>query len=143
MSRIHIVYWSGTGNTRAMAEKLAEGITAGGKDAEVTEVYRIKAETLKEEPVFALGCPSMGAEVLEEDAMEPFVAELEQYAREKKIALFGSYGWGNCEWMRDWETRLRVAGAEIVNGEGITCLNEPEEDTLTALFELGKKLAGL
>ncbi|SHO47287.1 flavodoxin [Anaerocolumna xylanovorans] len=143
MSKIYVVYWSGTGNTKAMAEKLGEGITAGGKDPEITEVDRIKAEGLKDEPVFALGCPSMGAEVLEEESMEPFVADLEQFVQGKKIALFGSYGWGNCEWMRDWEERLRNSGAEIVGGEGITCLNEPEEDTLSALYDLGKKLAEL
>ncbi|SHL35814.1 flavodoxin, short chain [Anaerocolumna jejuensis DSM 15929] len=143
MSKINVVYWSGTGNTKAMAEKLGEGIKEGGKDPEVTEVSKVKAESLKDEPVFALGCPSMGAEVLEEEDMEPFVAELEQYVQGKQIALFGSYGWGDCEWMRDWEERLKNAGAQIVNGEGITCLNEPEEDTLSALFDLGKKLAEL
>ncbi len=141
MSKINVVYWSGTGNTKAMAEKLGEGIEAGGKEANVLEVYSVKAESLKEDAVLALGCPSMGAEVLEEEAMEPFVAELEQYVRGKKIALFGSYGWGNCEWMRDWEQRLKDSGAEIVGGEGVTCLNEADEDTLNALFELGKELA--
>ena len=141
MSKINIVYWSSTGNTKAMAEKLGEGVKAGGKEAQVTEVYQVKAASLKDEAVYALGCPSMGAEVLEEDTMEPFVAELEQYVSGKKIALFGSYGWGNCEWMRDWEERLKNAGADIVGGEGITCLNDPDDDTLNALFELGKKLA--
>lgn len=141
MSKINVVYWSGTGNTKAMAEKLGEGIEAGGKEANVLEVYSVKAESLKEDAVLALGCPSMGAEVLEEEAMEPFVAELEQYVQGKKIALFGSYGWGNCEWMRDWEQRLKDSGAEIVGGEGVTCLIEADEDTLDVLFELGKKLA--
>lgn len=141
MSKINVVYWSGTGNTKAMAEKLGEGIAAGGKEAKLTEVYQAKAESLKDEAVYALGCPSMGAEVLEEDNMEPFVADLEQFLSGKKIALFGSYGWGNSEWMRDWEQRLKDGGAEIVGGEGITCLNEADDDTLLALFNLGKQLA--
>ncbi len=143
MSKIFIVYWSGTGNTEKMAKQISEGVIQGGKESEVAEVSGIKPEALKELSVFALGCPSMGAEVLEEEFMEPFVAEVEKFASGKKIGLFGSYGWGDCEWMRDWEERLKNAGAEIVNGEGITVLNEPDDETLEKCIELGKTLAAL
>lgn len=143
MDKIVIVYWSGTGNTKKMAEQIGEGAGSEGKTAEIVEVSEIKAEALKEVPVFALGCPSMGAEELEEEFMEPFVAEVEKFASGKKIGLFGSYGWGNCEWMRDWEERLRKAGAEIVNSEGITVLGEPDKDTLDNCTLLGKSLAML
>lgn len=143
MDKVVIVYWSGTGNTEKMAEKIGEGAVLEGKEAEVVEVSGIDANTLADLPAFALGCPSMGAEVLEEDFMEPFVAEVEKFASGKKIGLFGSYGWGNCEWMRDWEDRLENAGAEIINGEGITTLDEPDEDALEDCFLLGKKLAAL
>lgn len=143
MSKIYVVYWSGTGNTKAMADKIGEGIVAGGKDAQITDVSDITPESLKEEAVFALGCPSMGAEVLEEDTMEPFVAGLEAFAAGKKIGLFGSYGWGNCEWMRDWEDRLKKAGAEIVLDEGVTCLNDPDSEAEEKCLELGKALATL
>lgn len=141
MSKIMIVYWSGTGNTKMMAEQIGKGVLSEGGEAEVLEVSGVKAEALKEVPVFALGCPSMGDEVLEEGDMEPFVEELEKFVSGKKIGLFGSYGWGNCEWMRDWEERLKKAGAQIVNGEGITVLGEPDAETLENCTMLGKSLA--
>ncbi len=143
MSKILVVYWSGTGNTEKMAKQVGEGVLQGGKEVQVADVTGIKSEELKDLPVFALGCPSMGAEVLEEEYMEPFVAEVEKFAAGKKIGLFGSYGWGDCEWMRDWEERLTNAGAEIVGGEGITVLNEPDDETLEKCIQLGKSLAAL
>jgi flavodoxin short chain len=143
MSKIYVVYWSGTGNTKIMAEVIGEGITANGKDAEVVDVSSVKADALKDSTAFALGCPSMGAEQLEESEMEPFVEEIEKFAAAKKIGLFGSYGWGNCEWMRDWEERLKGAGAEIVLGEGVTVLGEPDAETKEKCTELGKSLAAL
>jgi flavodoxin short chain len=141
MSKIFIVYWSGTGNTKRMAEFIGKGVTDAGKEASVVEVTSIKSEELKDNAVFALGCPSMGAEQLEECDMEPFVDEVEKLAAGKKIGLFGSYGWGDCEWMRDWEERLKRAGAEIVLGEGITVLGEPDDATVEKCLELGKSLA--
>ena len=141
MAKIFIVYWSGTGNTEKMAKMIGEGVVSEGKEAEVVEVSGVNPETLKDLPVFALGCPSMGAEELEEEYMAPFVAEVEKFAKGKKIGLFGSYGWGNCEWMREWEERLIKAGAEIVNGEGVTVLGEPDNETQDKCFQLGKSLA--
>jgi len=108
---ISVVYWSGTGNTQAMAEAVAEGIKAAGQEAELLEVGDADAKTVAEEAAFALGCPAMGAEVLEESEMEPFVEELESYVSGKKILLFGSYGWGDGEWMRDWADRMKNAGS--------------------------------
>ena len=102
MSRINVVYWSQTGNTEEMAEAIGKGITQAGGEAVVSEVSAISPDVLKDENVFALGCPAMGAEVLEEAEMEPFVEAVESFAAGKKIALFGSYGWGDGEWMRDW-----------------------------------------
>ena len=140
MSKVSIVYWSGTGNTQKMAEAVAEGIREGGKEAEVTYVGSVSADVLKDQPVFALGCPAMGAEVLEESEMEPFVAEVETFAAGKKIGLFGSYGWGDGEWMRDWEARIQSAGATVVNGEGIIVNGEPDDDIIEELKALGKAL---
>ena len=99
---VSVVYWSGTGNTQAMAEAVAEGIRAAGAEADVMEVANADAAALVSENAFALGCPSMGAEQLEETEMEPFVETLEPLVSGKKILLFGSYGWGDGEWMRDW-----------------------------------------
>ena len=111
---ISVVYWSGTGNTQAMAEAVAEGIRSAGADSVVMEVSDADAAALAEEEAFALGCPSMGAEQLEESEMEPFVEMLEPLVSGRKILLFGSYGWGDGEWMRDWCERMKNAGAVLV-----------------------------
>ena len=137
MKEIMVAYWSGTGNTAAMATILGKGI----QDAKVVSVEDIKADDLKDYPVFALGCPSMGNETLEETVMEDFVTEVESFASGKKIGLFGSYGWGDGEWMRDWTTRMEAAGATVLNGEGLICHETPDEDGLNACRELGRQLA--
>ena len=113
MSKISVVYWSQTGNTQAMAEAVGAGITKAGKEADVVEVSGASMEDLKAAKVFALGCPAMGAEVLEEMEMEPFVEEVEGFAQGKTIALFGSYGWGDGQWMRDWEELKRHYAAKF------------------------------
>ena len=143
MNRINVVYWSQTGNTEQMAEAVGAGITEAGGEASVVEVSSISPKELKEETVFALGCPAMGAEVLEEAEMEPFVEAVEAFAEGKKIALFGSYGWGDGEWMRDWVERMENAGAEVVNGEGLICNGEPDHEAQAECIALGKQLAGL
>ena len=114
MSKVSIVYWTQGGNTQAMAEAIGEGVTAAGGEADVVFVSDANIADLKAEGAFALGCPAMGAEVLEEMEMEPFVQDVEMFANGKKIALFGSYGWGDGQWMRDWEDRMTAAGATLV-----------------------------
>lgn len=141
MEKVYVVYWSQTGNTQAMAEAIGEGITAGGKEAVVTEVGSASMDALKTAGVFALGCPAMGAEVLEEMEMEPFVEEVEGFVSGKKVLLFGSYGWGDGQWMRDWEERMLGAGAELIRGEGIICQEMPDETTLADLKDIGKEMA--
>lgn len=141
MNKIFVIYWSQTGNTEAMAKAVGEGIIQGGKDAVVLEVGSADTDMLKDAQAFALGCPAMGAEVLEEDEMEPFVCELEGKVSGKSIGLFGSYGWGDGQWMREWEDRMKAAGAVIEGDEGIICNDAPDEDILNKCRELGKKLA--
>lgn len=141
MAKMRVVYWSQSGNTETMAKAVAEGITAAGKEAECVSVSEITPQELSGEAAFALGCPAMGAEVLEESEMEPFVTELEKNVSGKKIGLFGSYGWGDGQWMRDWVDRMKAAGADIVNGEGVICQEAPDEDALQACRNLGKQLA--
>ena len=140
MSKINIVFWTQGGNTQMMAEAIADGVREAGKEAEVVFVSSITPDALKDEPVFALGCPAMGAEVLEEGEMEPFVTEVEAFASGKKIGLFGSYGWGDGQWMRDWEERMKAAGAEIVGGEGVICMEAPDDEAIAACEKLGSQL---
>ena len=141
MDKVIVVYWSQTGNTAAMAEAVGQGITEVGKEAVICDVSSASIEELKAAKAFAMGCPAMGAEVLEEGEMEPFVAEVESFASGKKIGLFGSYGWGDGQWMRDWEDRMKAAGAELIGREGVICQETPDEDALAACRALGKELA--
>lgn len=138
---ISVVYWSGTGNTQAMAEAVAEGIREGGAESVLMEVGNADAAALAEEKAFALGCPSMGAEQLEEAEMEPFVEALEPLVAGKTILLFGSYGWGDGEWMRDWAERMRNAGAVLIRDEGITANDAPDDAALEECRAAGKELA--
>ena len=131
MDKIYVVYWSQSGNTQAMAEAVGAGITAAGKEAAVVDVSSVSA----------LGCPAMGAEVLEEGEMEPFVTEVEGFAAGKTIGLFGSYGWGDGQWMRDWVDRMSSAGANVLNGEGVICKEAPDDEAVAACTDLGKQLA--
>lgn len=143
MSKVNIVYWSGTGNTEAMATMIAQGVTEAGKEAVLVPVGEANVAALQGEKAFALGCPSMGAEQLEEMQMEPFMCELEAAISGKKVVLFGSYGWGNQEWMRDWEERIAAAGATVVNGEGITVNGAPDTETEELCKDAGRALAGI
>lgn len=140
MSRIIVAYWSQGGNTKAMAEAIGEGIVEAGAEAEVLDVSKVSIADLKQATVFAMGCPSMGAEELEDSEMEPFVSEVEGFAAGKKIALFGSYGWGDGQWMRDWVERMEAAGATIIGGEGLITQEIPDADALAECRSLGKQL---
>lgn len=143
MSTVNIVYWSGTGNTQAMAMAVAKGVSKVGGTAEVKAISEVSAEQFDNETVFALGCPSMGAEQLEDSEMEPFVEELCKNINGKNVFLFGSYGWGDGEWMRDWEERMKQAGAVLLTQEGVIVNGEPDEDTINRLMEAGSSLASL
>lgn len=138
---IKVIYWTQTGNTEDMAKAVAEGIKEKGKDAEIIQVFSAKAEELRNESVFALGCPAMGAEELEESDMEPFVAEVEKFVSGKTVGLFGSYGWGDGEWMRNWVERMKNAGAVVLNDEGVISQGGPDEEELKMCRALGNQLA--
>lgn len=141
MDKIYVVYWTQSGNTQMMANAIGEGIKEAGKEAEVVFVSDASLNELKEAKAFALGCPAMGAEVLEEMEMEPFVSEVENFASGRTIGLFGSYGWGDGEWMRDWVDRMSGAGASILTGEGLMCHEAPDEAGLEECKEFGRQLA--
>lgn len=143
MDKVIVAYWSQTGNTAAMAAAIGDGITEAGKEAVVTDISSVSMDDLQAASAFALGCPAMGAEVLEEGEMEPFVTEVEAFAAGKKIGLFGSYGWGDGQWMRDWEDRMKAAGATVVGGEGVICQETPDDEALENCKALGKELAAL
>lgn len=140
MSKIKVVYWSSTGNTEAMAEAIARGIESAGGEAQLLEADNVSASDFSDDQVFALGCPAMGAEELEDSVVEPLVAELEGSVSGKKIALFGSYDWGDGEWMRTWQERVVIAGGNMIT-DGIIANNAPDDEALAACKSLGEKAA--
>ena len=129
-----VIYWSGTGNTEAMAKAVAEG--AGAELFTVSEF----SGNVEDYDAVAFGCPAMGAEMLEEDEFEPFFTEIESRLSGKKVGLFGSYGWGDGEWMRNWETRVESDGVVLVGGEGVIANDAPSDDDLEKCRALGKAL---
>ena len=143
METVKIVFWSQGGNTAAMATAVAEGVQEAGSKAEIINVSDASAADLQSMKGFALGCPAMGAEVLEEMEMEPFMCELEGSLAGKSVGLFGSYGWGDGQWMRDWVDRMNGCGAAVLNGEGLICHETPDEEALIECEELGKQLAAV
>ena len=130
-----VIYWSGTGNTEKMAQAVAD---AAG--AELFSVSDFNGNIADYDRV-AFGCPAMGAEVLEEDEFEPFFTGIEGQLGGKTVALFGSYGWGDGEWMRNWVDRCNAAGAVVIGGEGLIANETPSDDDLAACKALGEKLA--
>ena len=140
MSKVAVVYWSGTGNTEAMASAVVDGVREGGAKAELFTASEFDASMLSSFDAVAFGCPSMGSEQLEDSEFEPMFNSCESDLGGKKIALFGSYGWGDGEWMRSWEKDCDDAGINLVC-ESIICQEAPDGDTLEACRAMGKLLA--
>jgi flavodoxin short chain len=139
MSKVAVVYWSGTGNTAAMAKAVEAGARSRGADVSVFESDEFSADKVAEFDGIAFGCPAMGAEVLEETSFEPMFTAVERTLSGKKIALFGSYGWGDGQWMRDWEDRCIKDGARLAC-DSVTANNAPGEDSLEECKSLGAAL---
>ena len=133
--KIAVIYWSGTGNTEMMAKAVAEG--AGAELFSVSDF----SGNIADYDRLAFGCPAMGAEQLEESEFEPMFAGLEGSLNGKKVALFGSYGWGDGQWMRDWCERAKEDGAVLFSEEGLICNETPDDDAQAACRKLGADLA--
>lgn len=140
MSKIAVLYWSGTGNTQAMAEAVAEGASENGAQVQLFTPSEFGTEGLDAFDAAAFGCPAMGDEVLEESEFAPLFDSIKGQLAGKRIALFGSYGWGDGEWMRNWEDDCRDAGANLAV-DSVMANNEPDDDALEACKALGAALA--
>lgn len=134
-----MVYWSGTGNTEAMASAVAEGIREAGAEAVVMTSAEFDASQMDAYDAVAFGCPAMGGEVLEEDEFAPMFTACESKLSGKTIALFGSYGWGDGEWMRDWDATCRKDGA-VMACDFVICNEAPDDEAIAACRALGKAL---
>ena len=139
MNKIAVVYWSGTGNTEAMAKAVVEGARNQGAEVALVPSAEFSAAQMDAFDSIAFGCPSMGAEQLEEMEFEPMFAACEGRLGGKTIALFGSYGWGDGEWMRSWEARCQQAGANLACPY-VICQETPDDQALQACRELGAAL---
>ena len=140
MSKIAVVYWSGTGNTETMASAVVDGAKAAGADVELFTASEFGPDKMDSYDRIAFGCPAMGAEVLEDSEFEPVFNECESALNGKSIALFGSYGWGDGEWMRNWEEQCIADGA-VMAGEGVICNEAPDDTATEQCVALGKALA--
>ena len=140
MSKVAVVYWSGTGNTEAMANAVADGAKKAGAEAELLGCSDFSAAKVAEYDAIAFGCPAMGAEVLEESEFEPFFEQVETSLQGKKIALFGSYDWGTGEWMENWCDRVKNNGAQLFE-TGLTINLTPDADGLASCQEFGKRFS--
>ena len=141
MSKAAVIFWSQTGNTEQMANAIADGIREGGMEVDVLNVADTTPADAVKYAKIALGCPAMGAEVLEETEFDLFFTELESKISGLKVALFGSYGWGDGQWMRDWVQRTNDANAVIYTDEGLIINEAPDDDGIAKCKEFGKGFA--
>lgn len=140
MKNIVVIYWSGTGNTEEMAKAIFEGASLEGNTVALLSVDEATIEHVLNADAVAFGCPSMGAEQLEESEMEPFIESISGTVKDKDIALFGSYGWGDGEWMRSWEEKMLAFGAKLIKG-GLMINNNPDQEGFEQCKKLGEALA--
>ncbi len=139
MSKVAVVFWSGTGNTEAMANAVVDGAKGAGADVSVFGC-EFSEGNVAEFDAMAFGCPAMGAEVLEEGEFDPMFTAIEGSLSGKKVALFGSYGWGDGQWMRDWEERVTSCGA-ILATNSVMANNAPDDAAIEECMALGAALA--
>ncbi|MGN0460561.1 MAG: flavodoxin [Ruminococcus sp.] len=139
MSKIAVVYWSGTGNTQAMAGAVLEGIKEKGADGVMLSATEFDESMMDSFDAIAFGCPSMGSEQLEDSEFEPMFISCEPKLKGKKIALFGSYGWGDGEWMRNWEDACKSDGA-VLACDSVICNDAPDDEAIENCKSLGASL---
>lgn len=139
MSKVAVVYWSSTGNTEAMANAVAEGAKENGAEVSVLTSAEFDSSQVDNYDAIAFGCPAMGAEELEDSEFLPMFEDCEPKLKDKKIALFGSYGWGNGEWMRTWEESCTSDGAVLAT-ESVICNDAPDDNAITSCKALGASL---
>ena len=137
--KVSIIYWSGTGNTEAMANAIKDGATNANAEVSLIPVSSANDESLNAD-VILFGCPAMGAEQLEDTEFEPYFTAVESKLKGKKVGLFGSYGWGDGEWMRNWESQIISDGAVLI-ADGVIANNDPDADALGKCVELGELAA--
>lgn len=134
--KVAVVYWSGTGNTEAMAKLVVSGAESNGNTVELFSCENFNKDLVSNFDAFAFGCPSMGAEELEDGEFLPMWNDVKDSLNGKNIVLFGSFGWGDGEWMENWKsecTGINVLGDFICGGSA-------DGSDADSCVELGKLL---
>jgi len=140
MAKVAVVYWSGSGNTEAMANAVVEGAKEKGADVSLFFCSDFNEGMVGDYDAIAFGCPAMGSEMLEESEFEPMFSSVKGSLGGKKVALFGSYGWGDGDWMRIWEDDCGDAGITLAC-ESVICNEAPDNSALASCKAMGKQLA--
>ncbi len=139
MNKVAVVYWSGTGNTEAMAQAVAKGARDAGAEADLFTAAEFDAAMADRYEALAFGCPAMGSEELEDGEFEPMFSACRAHLGGRKLGLFGSYDWGDGEWMRTWQENCRAGGLSLVS-DGVIANNAPDKEALAACEALGAAL---
>lgn len=134
-----IIYWSSTGNTEKMAQLIGKGLTEIAVDVAIKQVSESSCQDIEDSDIVLLGCSAMGVEEIDTSEMEPFIKTNGEAFVNKKVALFGSYGWGDGEWMQDWETMMSDLGASI-EVDSLTVNEMPVGDSELNCIEFGKDI---
>lgn len=142
MNQVNVIYWSGTGNTEAMANAIVKGAQGAGAEVKLLQVSQATEDDVKNCDRIAFGCPAMGAEELEETEMRPFMDKVNSLLSGKRVVLFGSYEWADGEWMKTWQEEIEATGAILV-ADGFAAYDNPDEDALDECESLGKDLANV
>lgn len=140
MNKVNVIYWSGTGNTEAMAEAIVKGSKDAGAEVRLIRVSDATIDDVKSVDKIAFGCPAMGSEELEETEMRPFMDSVNPLLKDKKVIIFGSYEWADGQWMREWEEEIKGTGCNLV-ADGFAAYDAPDEDAIDECESLGKELA--
>ncbi len=141
MKKVSIIYWTGTGNTEAMANLIAKGAKEKDSEVKLIPVSNAKSQDVLDADILLLGSPSMGSEAIEENEMEPFVESIKDIVKDKIVGLFGSYDWGDGEWMRNWVERMNTSGAKVFE-EGCIVNLSPEGEEADKCIDYGRRIIG-
>lgn len=142
MKKIAVIYWSGTGNTEIMAKAITEGALNNETIVELLNIENASSKDIINSDLIVIGCPAMGAEELEESEVIPFIESIKNYVSNKKIALFGSYGWGDGAWINDWKTEMESYGAVVVL-DSLMIIETPKEKDIIKCRLFGESLSKL
>ena len=141
MKKIAVIYWTGTGNTKSMADIVCNSLENLSVEYKLYEASEFNSSLIEEYDGFAFGCPAMGAEELEPDEFEPFYSSIEGELNGKNIALFGSYEWADGEWMKTWEERAKGSGANVFEGQGLIIYDKPDDEGIAKCKAFGERFA--